>query len=365
MALASVSPVVANDGIAVLHVALSRSAAVRLSPIIGALDGAGIGQAIVDRAGALTGPSIVDQPPSTRDPDRSAALDAVRLVEAALEQTRPRLLTVAGDGDSALAAAMAASRRRVTIARIGAGLRCGDLSVMGEINRLVIDELADLLLTDGVDAADCLYAEGAEPTTVRCVGSTLPDVVVRWRDAAIARRSWSALGLPEGEYVLAALHKPENVADLERLTALAAGLVGLARRTPLVVSLPADAWAMLEDGRQREHLSAAGAVLTGSLDYLDFLSLESAAGAIITDSAGIQEETTVLGVPCFTVGRASERTLTLTHGSNVLLGDDVNEILEIGPLALDGHECDGIPLWDGDAGARAATALLAATGIPG
>jgi UDP-N-acetylglucosamine 2-epimerase (non-hydrolysing) len=236
---------------------------------------------------------------------------------------------------------------------------------MAEINRLVIDELADLLLTDGVDAADCLYAEGADPAAVRCVGSTLPDVIARWRDAAIARRSWSALGLPEGEYVLAALHKPENVADLGRLTGLAAGLVGLARRTPLVVSLPAEAWAMLADGGQPERLRAAGAVLAGSLDYVDFLSLEAAAGAVVTDSSGIQEETTVLRIPCFTVGRASERTLTLTHGSNVLLGDDVNEIAGIGPLAVDGHESDGIPLWDGDAGSRAATALLAATGIPG
>lgn len=334
-----------------LHLAVTRSAAVRLSPVVAALAALGARQALVD----LTGERAIDPHAAPHAPEAAASADAVA---AAIERTRPACVLIAGDGEAAVEAALAAYRTGVPIARLGAGLRCGDRGVEAEINRLVLDELATLLLADGDGAVAHLRAEGTGEERIRCVGSTIPDVTRRWHAAASRRRVGAALGLVAREYVLVTLHKREQIGDDERVARMTESLCALARRVPVVVCLHPETRAVMEPMGDLARMRTAGVTITPSLGYLDFLALESSAAAVLTDSAGVQEETTVLGVPCFTLGRSSERALTLTHGTNVVLGDDPADIVDL-PLGAPAAAPEPIPLWGGDAGRRVAAELLA------
>ena len=337
-----------------LHLIVSRSSAVRLAPVIAALEELGVQQRRCEFPGAPARPA--DLPPQTVGALAGlspAAVDAA--VDAALSDARPAFVLVAGDGETAVAAVLAATRHDVPIARVGAGLRCDDRGIEGEVNRLVIDELAARLYTDGAPAAARLRTEGAEETRIRNVGSTLPDAVARWLQDAAGARSWESMGLPRQRYALVTLHKPENVADQARLAGIADALRALARRVRVVLCLDPRRRDTTDPIRGLESLRAGGVRLVAPLDYPSFLSLLASAGAVVTDSAGVQEETTVLGVPCYTVARASERTLTLTHGTNVLLGEDPASIADISLGAF--AQTAPIPLWDGDAGRRIAADL--------
>jgi UDP-N-acetylglucosamine 2-epimerase (non-hydrolysing) len=320
----------------VLHLAVSRSTAMRLGPVVAALEDLGRPQ------------TLLEFPPRTsiasvRAP--SAAIGAA--VEAQLLRDRPACVLVAGDGAATVAASLAAARCDVPIARLGAGLRCGDRSLEAEINRVALDQLADRLFVDGLPAAANLKAEGIDPERVQRAGSTLPDSVARCFPSELARSSRERLD----EYVLVTLHKPENVRDAGRRGRVAESLSALALRSRVVLCLHP------ETSRERERFDASGVEVVGPLAYPDFLRLQAGAAAVVTDSPGVQEETTVLGVACFTLGQSSERTLTLTHGTNVLLGDDPADIAGI-PLGGWTEALDPIPLWDGDAGRRIAEDLV-------
>jgi UDP-N-acetylglucosamine 2-epimerase (non-hydrolysing) len=347
--LCGVSTLTSTRGALALHLAVSRSAAVRLAPVAAALAAGGAEPARVGLDGERAVPDL--RLDGTGDVDATTAA-----VERALERLRPAVAVVAGDGDASVAAALAAARHGVPIARLGAGLRSDDRTVAGEINRIVLDELAELLLVDGEGAAERLRAEGVGEDRIVCVGSTLADTVACRRSRALARAPWERLRVRPGEYVLATLHKPENVGEDDRVARLTEALATLAQRTPLVLCLHPRTRAMMEPMGDLERLRGAGAVVTDALDQLDFLALEARAGAVLTDSAGVQEETTLLGVPCFTLARRSERLLTLTHGTNVLLGDDVEDIAFV-RVGAQRDPAQEIPLWDGHAGRRAAAAL--------
>jgi UDP-N-acetylglucosamine 2-epimerase (non-hydrolysing) len=301
----------------ILHLAPTRSAAVRLAPVAAALDAP---QALVDGTGRVS-----DWAP-TDPPTWAAALPAPvlsRAVTAALNELAPDVVLIAGDDDRALVCALAAARAGVPIARIGAGLRCGDRGVKREINRITIDELAARLYTDGEVAEERLRAEGIDEHRILRVGSTLAASVDRWRGAALDRAAWESVGVRRGEYVLISLRHADKTT-----------VEGLAERFPVVVTGD-----------------------LGPLDYIEFLSLEAGAGAVVTDSAGVQEETTVLGVPCFTRSSASERTITLTHGTNTLLGDDPPTTAAVTTAPFD-QTVEPALLWDGDVGKRVALDLL-------
>jgi UDP-N-acetylglucosamine 2-epimerase (non-hydrolysing) len=302
--------------------ALTRSAAARLAPV----------------ADALTGPQAIVDGLSAPEPLDLSAGEAARRAAAALESVRPDVALVAGDDDVALACTLAATRAGVPVARVGAGLRCGDRGDTREINRIAIDELACRLYTDDADASERLRAEGVDERRVEFVGSTLPDMIARWMAQAREHAVWERIGLRRGGYALVTL----NRRDRDRLVE---GITALARRLPVVVCGPLDAAAC----------DAPVTVVAEPLDYVEHLSLLSAAAAVVTDSSGVQEETTVLGIPCFTLARTSERTLTLTHGTNVLLGDDGAAIADV-TTDLAG-EAEPIPLWDGRAGRRIAADL--------
>jgi UDP-N-acetylglucosamine 2-epimerase (non-hydrolysing) len=350
----------------ILHAIGSRSEAVRLAPVVTALHGAGAHQRIarllpsgrpdeeiLDEAGMPRTELLVDARSGT---DIQRAAYALAVAENALTSDPPTLLVLAGDAESSLAFGLAASKLGVPIARLGGGLRSGDFSENEEINRILGDRLADIVFADTTEARDALEVEGIDAARVILSGSTVADLLVRWEGTARRRATWQRLGLASGRYAVVTLHRAENVANHERMARITAAIASLSRRIPVVFPLHPWTRARMEPMGDVARLEAAGVRVTSPLSYMDFLSLALGAGAILTDSGGVQDEAAMLGVPCYTVRRVTERVATLTHGSNVLLGDDPAEIeaieLRASPLAR-----AAIPLWDGRAAGRIATEL--------
>ena len=211
------------------------------------------------------------------------------------------------------------------------------------------NSLAQRLYVDSDTAAERLHAEGFDDDRVVRAGSTLADSpgLRRTRDSAVL----GDLRLKRGGYVLATIHKPENTADR-----IADALCALTSRTRVVLCLDPSTQARLVAAGALERLRTADVLVSGPHTHSHFVALQASAGAVVTDSAGVQEETTMLGVPCFTLGRSTERTLTLTHGTNVLLGDDPMEIAQV-PLGTLPGDVHPVPLWDGCAGRRIAADL--------
>ncbi len=352
----------------VVHLASSRSSLVRLTPVADALAAIGVRQVMFDPTAPADDSWRVTsgRPPLTRDymtaehTREQGAEQLMATVEDALDRLRPAMLMVAGDSDAAVTGALVASKMGIPVARVGAGLRCDDWGLREEVARVVLDTVATRFYVDGPEATMTLASQGIAEERIEEVGSTLADSVIRWRRRAAVRAAWTDFKLAPRKYVLATLHREENLATDEQLARITNGLSNLARRIPLLLVLHPRTRAALEPTGDLETLHAAGVLVADPLDYIDFLSLELAAGALLTDSAGAQEEATILGVPCFTLRRTTERTLTLTHGTNVLLGDDPAEIADI---ALREHRepAPSIPRWDGQAGKRIAADLHRAT----
>jgi UDP-N-acetylglucosamine 2-epimerase (non-hydrolysing) len=350
----------------VLYAVGSRSDAARLATVLSGLKARGVPQAIALVTSAGGGPVDVfdeDHVPNTEllvgpnvESDVERTAHALAAAEKTLLEYRPRLVILAGDSNQTLAFALAASKLGIEIARVGAGLRSGDFSQSEEINRTLGDRLADVLFTDGYAALETLESEGIRPDRVYHVGNTAVDLLRRCEEPARRRASHATVGVRPGGYVLATLHRTENVMDERRIARIADALVALAQRTPVVFPLHPATRVLLEPLGMVERLRAAGAHVTHPLGYIDFLSLQQTAGAILTDSGGVQDEASALGVRCYTLRRATERVQTLTHGTNVLLGDDPSEIAHV--RVQDRPETPAaIPMWDGRAGDRIAAEL--------
>ena len=271
---------------------------------------------------------------------------AVGELEDTFSDLQPDLVIVAGDVNSTLAGAVAARKCNVTLCHVESGLRSGDWSMPEEVNRVITDHLSTLRLVSLQSGLDNLAAEGIPDDLVAHVGNTMIDTLKANEDAARALETWRQLGVEPKGYVLVTLHRPSLVDVPELLGRTMTALDHIAATLPVVFPM---------HPRTRKHLEADhGRVqVTEPLPYRQFLSLEIEAAAVITDSGGIQEETTVLGVPCFTLRANTERPETLL-GTNTLLGLDPDALRDI--LALLDRPLEGqIPdLWDGDAGRRAA-----------
>lgn len=279
----------------------------------------------------------------------------VGLEEAFLELA-PDLVVVPGDVNSTLAAALAAVKLGIPVCHLEAGLRSHDWSMPEEHNRRVADHLSTLLLTHSEGANENLAREGIDQARVRFVGNTMIDTLLATADRARAQEEWRKWELEPERYLLVTLHRPALVDDAEQLAATVGALGNVARELPVIFPAhPRTADRLARLGAP----IPAGVTLTEPLPYRSFLSLETRAAAVLTDSGGVQEETTALGVPCFTLRANTERPVTVTEGTNVLLGLDPARILEI-PDLLGGEAQGGRvpPLWDGRAGERAATAVL-------
>jgi UDP-N-acetylglucosamine 2-epimerase (non-hydrolysing) len=278
--------------------------------------------------------------------------------EEILLEERPALVVVAGDVNSTLACALAASKLGIPVAHLEAGLRSGDWSMPEEINRVLTDRLSDVLLTHSPEAEANLEAEGVDISRVRYVGNTMIDSLRRFEAQARERAAWRAHGVERGEYVLVTLHRPSNVDEPQRLSEIVSALAAVGDRSPVIFPVHPRTRARLSDASLLDQLTNAGVRCVDPVGYLDFLSLQAGAGAIVTDSGGVQEEASALGVDCYTLRANTERPVTITHGTNELLGDTPAALLRIGLSRRPPTPC-AIPLWDGHAAERAADALMA------
>lgn len=281
----------------------------------------------------------------------------IEAVEALLLEAAPDAILVAGDVNSTLGGALAAAKLGIPVVHLEAGLRSFDWEMPEEINRVLTDRLSKLLLTHSPEALSNLRAEGIDPARVMNVGNTMIDSLRRFEPQARARAAWAGLGLDEREYVLVTLHRPSNVDRPEQLSRIVDGLLSMASQAPVLFPVHPRTRERLHATPRLDELEDGAVTLLPPVGYLDFLSLEIGAGAVVTDSGGIQEETTVLGVRCYTLRSNTERPITLTMGTNTLLGEDPARIAAIRPVP--GSPAPRhIPGWDGHAGERAAEAIV-------
>jgi UDP-N-acetylglucosamine 2-epimerase (non-hydrolysing) len=276
-------------------------------------------------------------------------------LEPVLMEERPDLVMVPGDVNSTLAAALTAVKIGIPVAHIEAGLRSFDLTMPEEVNRIVADRFSEWLFLHSEEAIGNLRAEGIPAERMHMVGNTMIDTLVALEDRIHAADSSERLGLHPGSYLLVTLHRPALV-DGSLLPETVAQLAAAARELPVVFPVHPRTRKMME-GIEPDH---PGLHLIEPLGYLDFLSLLGDARAVLTDSGGIQEETTYLGIPCFTLRENTERPITVRLGTNTLLG--------LGPAAIAGIPealAEGIekpsgppPLWDGRAAQRIADVML-------
>jgi len=282
-------------------------------------------------------------------------------LEPEIRRSRPDWMVVVGDVTSTLAAALAANKLGIPLAHVEAGLRSFDREMPEEMNRRITDSLSDVLFTTCRDAEENLLREGIEAERIHFVGNVMVDTLLRNLEQAKALQSWKAFNLPAGGYALLTLHRPSNVdqpAPLEKWVRL---LAALQSELPVVFPVHPRTRARLGEFGLLERLEAMpGLRLTPPLGYLEFLSLMAEARVVLTDSGGIQEETTVLGVPCLTLRANTERPVTISEGSNRLVGVELEAILAAvsGVLKADAGEGYRVPeLWDGRAANRIAEVL--------
>ncbi len=276
-------------------------------------------------------------------------------LEQVLTRAQPDWVFTVGDVNSTVAAALVAAKLGIRVAHVEAGLRSGDWTMPEEINRVVTDRLSDALFTTEPSAEDNLLAEGVPPDRIHFVGNVMIDTLLEHRERAMALEMADGMGLEAGEYLIATLHRPANVDSPDRLGALlgALGQVALGTGHPIVLPMHPRTAARIRELRL-EHLLAPLHVVP-PLRYLEFLGLMSSAGLVLTDSGGIQEETTVLGIPCITIRPNTERPITITHGTNRLFDEDPDGLLDVVRNALlERREIRIPPLWDGKAAERIA-----------
>ncbi|MGP4091525.1 non-hydrolyzing UDP-N-acetylglucosamine 2-epimerase [Streptomyces sp. KR55] len=347
----------------VLHVVGTRPNFVKAAPVVAALCTAGCDQVLV-HTGQHYDERMSDvffRQLGLPEPDTDLGVgsgsharqtaDLLIALEGELSARDPALVMVYGDVNSTLAAALVAAKLGIPVAHVEAGLRSFDMTMPEEINRRLVDQLAELLFVTSPEAVGHLAREGTDPGRVHLVGNPMIDTLLTHLDHFDPAAARAAHGLPE-TYGVVTLHRPANVDDPEAAKAAARALTEAARLTDLAVPL---------HPRGRAALGAAG--LDGApgvhilepLGYVEFMSLVRGAAAVITDSGGVQEETTVLGVPCLTLRTTTERPVTVTHGTNRLVGH--RELVPALRKVLDGGQPapeEGPPLWDGRAGARIA-----------
>ncbi len=264
---------------------------------------------------------------------------------------RPDWLIVAGDVNSTAACAMVAAKLQIPLVHLEAGLRSCDRAMPEEVNRIVTDALADALWTPSPDADANLLAEGVDPARITRVGNIMIDSFELVRPAIEAAGAPARHGLAPGGYGVVTLHRPSNVDDSAELGRLVAALERLQSRLPLVFPVHPRTSARLASSGLDARLAAAGVRLLPPLPYVDFMSLVVGAAAAITDSGGIQEETTYLGIPCLTLRRTTERPITVSQGTNRLVDPETLDAALAEALAA--GRTGRIPaLWDGRSAGR-------------
>jgi UDP-N-acetylglucosamine 2-epimerase (non-hydrolysing) len=284
--------------------------------------------------------------------------DIMVLFEQVVQQERPDLVLVYGDVNSTVAAAIVCAKLHIPVGHVEAGLRSFDRRMPEEINRLLTDQISDLLFTPSIDGNENLMAEGVAEWKIHFVGNVMIDTLVRLLPAAEAR--WPALQAQFGleRFGLVTLHRPSNVDDLVMLDSIMETLEEIGGDVPLLFPAHPRTRRRLE-GTSFERNGGAVKFIA-PMGYIDFLALQRFAALVITDSGGIQEETTFLNTPCLTVRENTERPVTVTMGTNVLVGQDMGLLRARSLAVLNGERPEGKrpPLWDGKAGERIAKIIV-------
>jgi UDP-N-acetylglucosamine 2-epimerase (non-hydrolysing) len=293
------------------------------------------------------------------------AVQTGRIMEAfdrLLDEVPVDLVVVVGDVNSTAACSLTGAKRGIPVAHVEAGLRSFDWTMPEEVNRVVTDAISSYLFTPSRDADENLRAEGRSPDAIHFVGNVMIDTLLKYRDRARDDSGiLSELGVSPGDYAVLTLHRPRNVDEKGAFEGLLRGLARIAREIPVVYPMHPRSASMLR-GAGLTELAASidGLLITGPMGYLDFVQLESRARFVMTDSGGVQEETTVLGVPCLTLRPHTERPITITQGTNRLVGTDPEAMVEaaLEAVAGGGRREAGLPeLWDGKAAERVADVL--------
>jgi UDP-N-acetylglucosamine 2-epimerase (non-hydrolysing) len=275
---------------------------------------------------------------------------------------KPSMVVVVGDVNSTMAAALVATKLLMPVAHVEAGLRSRDWTMPEEVNRVVTDAISDLLLTPSPDADENLRREGKDPARITRVGNVMIDTLLQHLPRAKTLDVPKGLGLTHGRYAVLTLHRPSNVDEPETFSRIARALLAVQAEIPIVFPVhPRTRARMKEFGEVGQRLAATPQVkMIDPLGYLEFMSLMTRAKFVLTDSGGLQEESTALGIPCITLRETTERPITVDQGTNVVVGTDEARIREEAMRIIQGAGKGGrIPeLWDGKAAGRIVDAVM-------
>ena len=278
--------------------------------------------------------------------------------EKICETHRPDWIVVVGDVNPTAACAMVGAKLWIPVIHLEAGLRSGDRRMPEEINRLVTDAIADVLWTPSVDANENLAAEGVAADRIDLIGNIMIDSFVMLKDKIEASDARDKLGLSDGNYALVTLHRPSNVDSPDTLTPIVDKLIEVAEKLPVVfVAHPRTIKSLDAFDLREKFESATGVTLLEPLPYIQFMNVVTGSRLVITDSGGLQEETTYLDIPCLTLRENTERPVTITMGTNKLITAET--IADSVASVLEGDWPKGVcpPYWDGDTASRAIECL--------
>jgi UDP-N-acetylglucosamine 2-epimerase (non-hydrolysing) len=354
------------EALRIICVAGARPNYMKIKPVMDALEARGA-EVVLVHTGQHYDEAMNDvffRDLGIRSPDRylgagsgSQAEQTARIMlafEPVVADLAPDAVVVVGDVTSTVACGLVAAKAGTLLAHVEAGLRSRDWSMPEEVNRVVVDRLSDYLLAPSQDAVDNLRAEGYREDQVHLVGNVMIDTLFANRERALASGALEQLGLTAGGYGLVTLHRPANVDSPEALAPLVGALTKVSEELPLILPAHPRAATALRDLVTTDRIR-----LIPPAGYLDFVALQAGARIVLTDSGGVQEETTALGVPCVTLRDNTERPITVSEGTNVLAGLDPARIVEVAQRVLADPPAPRRPaLWDGHAGERIAEVLL-------
>jgi len=286
--------------------------------------------------------------------------EVMKRLEPICERFRPDCVLVVGDVNSTLAAALTAVKMNIPVAHVEAGLRSFDRGMPEEINRVLVDAISDILFVTEASGVENLRREGVADEKVHIVGNVMIDTLFAHRTRANQSEILGTLQVSPGRYAVVTLHRPSNVDDKNTLSGILQALEQVRLDMPVVFPVHPRGKSCMRAHGLWERAAEAGILLIEPLGYLDFLKLMSEAALVFTDSGGIQEETTILDVPCLTLRDNTERPVTITHGTNRLVGTQTDEILAGYAAVRRGDVKCGRrpPLWDGQAAERIADVIV-------
>lgn len=276
--------------------------------------------------------------------------------EPVVVEQKPDWVLVVGDVNSTIACALVCAKLGIKVAHVEAGLRSRDRAMPEEINRILTDAISDLLLTTSQDADENLRQEGIPVEKIRFVGNVMIDSLLEHLKLAEGSTVRDDLGVSNGEYAVVTLHRPSNVDDREVFGRILDALLTISEELPIVFPVHPRTRGKIDEFGFADRIKLSKIKLIEPLGYLDFMRLYSGARLVLTDSGGLQEETTVLGIPCLTLRHNTERPITVEMGTNLLVGTDPAKIKDAASSVLSGQpkgaERRTPPLWDGKAANR-------------